>query len=190
MTCGKGPYYRSIRPKHLRGRQSAPLLQGGIVAVYYLPGTLAGAFWGGWLGDRYGRIFTIAFATLWAIVGAALQCSAQNADWMFCARVFNGIGTGILNAITPQFKRLAAMQGDAIFEGPRRFFLQERSSLQPTWSFCEPSFFTLCVKSEMYCIFRHSNQERKGFACCGLGKLGPSLKIPVGLSDHCPGSHV
>lgn len=78
-----------------------PLLQGGIVAVYYLPGTLIGALWGGWLGDRYGRIFTIAFATLWAIVGAALQCSAMNADWMFCARVFNGVGTGILNAITP-----------------------------------------------------------------------------------------
>nr|POE77826.1 sugar transporter stl1 [Quercus suber] len=78
-----------------------PLLQGGIVAVYYLPGTLVGALWGGWLGDRYGRISAIAFATLWAMVGAALQCSAQNADWMFCARVFTGIGTGILNAVTP-----------------------------------------------------------------------------------------
>ncbi|KAK3109843.1 hypothetical protein LTR53_016469, partial [Teratosphaeriaceae sp. CCFEE 6253] len=78
-----------------------PLLQGGIVAVYYLPGTLVGALWGGSLGDRYGRIATIGIATLWAIVGATLQCSAQNANWMFCARVFNGIGTGILNAITP-----------------------------------------------------------------------------------------
>ncbi|TKA78034.1 hypothetical protein B0A55_02116 [Friedmanniomyces simplex] len=78
-----------------------PLLQGGIVAVYYLPGTLVGALWGGWLGDRYGRITTIGIAALWAVVGATLQCSAQNANWMFCARVFNGIGTGILNAITP-----------------------------------------------------------------------------------------
>ncbi|KAK4551623.1 hypothetical protein LTR86_011047 [Recurvomyces mirabilis] len=78
-----------------------PLLQGGIVAVYYLPGTLVGALWGGWLGDRYGRIATIGIASVWAIVGAILQCSAQNANWMFCARVFNGIGTGILNAITP-----------------------------------------------------------------------------------------
>ncbi|TKA46151.1 hypothetical protein B0A54_02958 [Friedmanniomyces endolithicus] len=78
-----------------------PLLQGGIVAVYYLPGTLVGALFGGWLGDRYGRITTIGIATLWAIVGATLQCSAQNANWMFCARVFNGVGTGILNAITP-----------------------------------------------------------------------------------------
>ncbi|KAG7002003.1 hypothetical protein G7Y79_00030g065360 [Physcia stellaris] len=77
------------------------LKQGGIVAVYYLPGTLFGAFLGGWFGDRYGRIKTIAYASLVAIVGATLQCSAQNAKWMFCARVFNGIGTGILNAITP-----------------------------------------------------------------------------------------
>ncbi|MCJ1277132.1 hypothetical protein MMC21_004942 [Puttea exsequens] len=78
-----------------------PLLQGGINAVYYLPGTLFGALLGGWFGDRYGRILTIAVASIWAIIGATLQCSAQNANWMFCARVFNGIGTGILNAITP-----------------------------------------------------------------------------------------
>ncbi|KAK3670542.1 hypothetical protein LTR78_009646 [Recurvomyces mirabilis] len=61
-----------------------PLLQGGIVAVYYLPGTLVGALWGGWLGDRFGRIGTIGFAALWAIIGACLQCSSQNASWMFC----------------------------------------------------------------------------------------------------------
>jgi len=78
-----------------------PLKQGGITAVYYLPGTLVGALWGGWLGDKFGRTTTIGFASLWAIVGATLQCSSQDANWMFCARVFNGIGTGILNAITP-----------------------------------------------------------------------------------------
>lgn len=78
-----------------------PLLQGGIVAVYYLPGTLVGALWGGWMGDRFGRIATIGFGSVWAIIGAILQCSAMNAEWMFCARVFNGIGTGLLNAITP-----------------------------------------------------------------------------------------
>ena len=77
------------------------LLQGGIVAVYYLPGTLVGCLIGGWLGDKYGRITTIGLACLWSIVGAVLQCSAQGATWMFCARVFNGIGTGVLNAVTP-----------------------------------------------------------------------------------------
>lgn len=69
-----------------------PLLQGGIVAVYYLPGTLVGAFFGGWLGDRYGRISTIGFGCLWSIVGATLQCSAQNANWMFCGRSSSSFG--------------------------------------------------------------------------------------------------
>ncbi|THW72399.1 general substrate transporter [Aureobasidium pullulans] len=76
------------------------LLQGGIVAVYYL-GTLFGAFLGGWVGDKTGRIRTIALGSIWAILGAALQCSAQNHVWMICARAVNGIGTGVLNGIVP-----------------------------------------------------------------------------------------
>lgn len=52
------------------------LLQGGIVAVYYL-GTLFGAFLGGWVGDKQGRIKTIALGAIWAVLGASLQASAQ-----------------------------------------------------------------------------------------------------------------
>lgn len=59
------------------------LLQGGIVSVYYL-GTLFGAFLGGWVGDHIGRIRSIALGTLWGIVGACLQTSAQNHNWMIC----------------------------------------------------------------------------------------------------------
>ncbi|OQD81948.1 hypothetical protein PENANT_c024G06360 [Penicillium antarcticum] len=76
------------------------LLQGGIVSVYYL-GTLVGALFGGWIGDRMGRIKSIAVGAAWACLGAALQCSAQNHVWMICARLINGIGTGVLNAIVP-----------------------------------------------------------------------------------------
>lgn len=76
------------------------LLQGGIVSVYYL-GTLFGCLLGGWVGDKVGRIKTIALGAVWAIIGASLQCSAQNHNWMICARAVNGIGTGILNAIVP-----------------------------------------------------------------------------------------
>ncbi|KAK6432021.1 hypothetical protein LTR95_011809, partial [Oleoguttula sp. CCFEE 5521] len=57
------------------------LLQGGIVSVYYL-GTLMGCLVGGWIGDKIGRIKTIAFGAAWAIFGAVLQCSAQNHSWM------------------------------------------------------------------------------------------------------------
>lgn len=76
------------------------ILQGGIVSVYYL-GTLVGCLIGGSLGDRIGRIKTLAVASIWAIFGASLQCSAQNANWMIGARFVNGIGTGILNAVVP-----------------------------------------------------------------------------------------
>ncbi|KAG0698057.1 Alpha/Beta hydrolase protein [Suillus ampliporus] len=42
--------------------------------------------------------------------------------------------TGYLNAITPQFKRLAAIQGDIIMQAPRRFLLEQLSGRQNTWS--------------------------------------------------------
>ncbi|KAG0695870.1 Alpha/Beta hydrolase protein [Suillus ampliporus] len=42
--------------------------------------------------------------------------------------------TGVLNAITPQYKRIAAFQSDAMLQGPRRFFLQQLSGRQNTWA--------------------------------------------------------
>ncbi|KIJ95659.1 hypothetical protein K443DRAFT_682874 [Laccaria amethystina LaAM-08-1] len=44
-------------------------------------------------------------------------------------------GTGTANALTPQFKRLSAVQGDLLFQGPRRFFLKIASRTQPTFAF-------------------------------------------------------
>ncbi|TVY28810.1 Sugar transporter STL1 [Lachnellula hyalina] len=76
------------------------LLQGGIVSVYYL-GTLVGGLAGGWVGEKVGRIKTIALGAAWGVLGASLQCSAQNHIWMIFARLINGFGTGILNAIVP-----------------------------------------------------------------------------------------
>lgn len=61
------------------------LLQGGIVSVYYV-GTLVGGLIGGWLGDKLGRVSTIGIGAAWAIIGAALQCSAQNHQWMICGK--------------------------------------------------------------------------------------------------------
>lgn len=77
-----------------------PTKEGGIVAIYYL-GTLIGAFLGGWIGDVVGRVNCVRAGCAWVIVGAALQASAQNAEWMLCSRVINGIGTGVLNVIVP-----------------------------------------------------------------------------------------
>ncbi|KAJ7480554.1 carotenoid ester lipase precursor [Mycena latifolia] len=43
--------------------------------------------------------------------------------------------TGLLNNLTPQFKRIAAFQGDSVFQAPRRFFQQALSGKQNQWAF-------------------------------------------------------
>ncbi|EIW81508.1 alpha beta-hydrolase [Coniophora puteana RWD-64-598 SS2] len=48
--------------------------------------------------------------------------------------------TSDLYALTPEFKRIAAFQGDSVFQGPRRFFLEHQSSKQSTWSFLSKRF--------------------------------------------------
>lgn len=67
--------------------------QGGIVSIYYL-GAIFGCFAGGWMADRVGRVNGLLMGALFALVGGALQAAAQNSDFMLCARVITGIGTG------------------------------------------------------------------------------------------------
>ncbi|KIY72788.1 carotenoid ester lipase precursor [Cylindrobasidium torrendii FP15055 ss-10] len=43
--------------------------------------------------------------------------------------------TGIFNAITPQFKRIASFQGDAVFQAPRRYFFDALSGKSDIWAF-------------------------------------------------------
>lgn len=43
--------------------------------------------------------------------------------------------TGHRNILSPQYKRIAAIQGDIVFHSPRRFFLKHRSSKQNSWAF-------------------------------------------------------
>ncbi|KAJ6529373.1 sterol esterase [Mycena capillaripes] len=43
-------------------------------------------------------------------------------------------GTGTANQLTPEYKRLAAFQGDYMFTGARRFFLEYTSKTQNAWS--------------------------------------------------------
>ncbi|KAL8997384.1 MAG: hypothetical protein Q9169_003315 [Polycauliona sp. 2 TL-2023] len=92
--------YGHIDPEAKQVVVDNSLLQGGIVSVYYL-GTLIGCMLGGWIGEKVGRIKVMGLACVWAIVGATLQTSAMNASWMICARLINGIGTGMLNVIVP-----------------------------------------------------------------------------------------
>lgn len=46
-------------------------------------------------------------------------------------------GTGTSNVLTPEFKRVAALNGDVIFQAPRRLFLNKLSGKQNAWAFCK-----------------------------------------------------
>ncbi|KAJ5928787.1 hypothetical protein N7466_007743 [Penicillium verhagenii] len=84
----------------LDGTITSTTREGGIVSVYYL-GAIFGCFAGGWLADRIGRINGLLAGSMFALVGGALQAAAQNSNFMICARVVTGIGTGALTGITP-----------------------------------------------------------------------------------------
>jgi hypothetical protein len=60
--------------------------------------------------------------------------------------------TGDANAITPEFKRMAAFIGDVIFQAPRRFLLQHRSHKQPTFAFCSLSSFTYMMQLKHFML--------------------------------------
>ncbi|KAI0059491.1 alpha beta-hydrolase [Artomyces pyxidatus] len=58
-------------------------------------------------------------------------------------RLGSPFDTGTANALTPQYKRIAAITGDMMFQAPRRFFLKHRSSRQKTYSFLSKRFKSL-----------------------------------------------
>ena len=76
--------------------------QGGIVSIYYL-GAIVGAFVGGWVADRVGRINGVFLASIFALIGGALQAATQSSDFILVARVVTGLGTGALTAIVPVY---------------------------------------------------------------------------------------
>ena len=53
------------------------------------------------VSDHIGRRKAIFFGCLWGLLGSSLMASAQNANWMLCARVLAGVGTGIVTAVIP-----------------------------------------------------------------------------------------
>ncbi|KAK4141701.1 general substrate transporter [Dichotomopilus funicola] len=82
------------------GKVTDTVHQGGIVSVYYV-GCIFGCFAGGWAADRVGRINGLFMASVFALIGGALQAATQSSDFIIVARVITGIGTGALTGITP-----------------------------------------------------------------------------------------
>ncbi|KAK7050555.1 carboxylic ester hydrolase [Favolaschia claudopus] len=73
--------------------------------------------------------------TFWVPQGSTAQGVALNTLYPSDQVDGSPFDTGLLNSVTPQFKRIAAFQGDAVFQAPRRFFQQTLSGKQKQWAF-------------------------------------------------------
>lgn len=71
--------------------------QGGITASMS-GGSLAGALIAGLLADKLGRKGAIQVAAIVWIIGAVVQCSAQNVGHLVAGRVIGGISIGITSS--------------------------------------------------------------------------------------------
>ena len=92
---GKQANVRAVGINSPMGNSRNVAAEGGIVSVYYL-GTLIGALIAGSLADRAGRIKAVVFGSMWALLGAILQASAQNIAWMCCGTYIFGVKASYL----------------------------------------------------------------------------------------------
>lgn len=72
-------------------------LQGGITASMSA-GSFLGAIGAGFIADRLGRRMSLMIASCIWMVGAALQCSAQNVAHLIVGRVVSGLAIGITSS--------------------------------------------------------------------------------------------
>lgn len=72
-------------------------LQGGITASMSA-GSFAGAIASGFIADRLGRRYSLMIASVIWMIGAAVQCSAQNVAHLVAGRVVSGLAIGITSS--------------------------------------------------------------------------------------------
>ncbi|OJJ54153.1 hypothetical protein ASPSYDRAFT_160968 [Aspergillus sydowii CBS 593.65] len=72
-------------------------LQGGITASMSA-GSFAGAIGAGFIADRLGRRMSLIIASAVWIVGAVVQCSAQNVTHLVAGRVVSGLSVGVTSS--------------------------------------------------------------------------------------------
>lgn len=71
--------------------------QGGITASMSA-GSFVGALVAGWLADKLGRRYSLMVASVIWVVGAVLQCSAQNVAHLVVGRIVSGGAIGITSS--------------------------------------------------------------------------------------------
>lgn len=86
--------------------------------------------------------------------------------------------TGYQNALAPQYKRTASILGDAIFQGPRRYFLQSIADKQPVWSYLSKRskntpFFGSLQNTDLNIIF--NNGDMSDYLISFVNNLDPNV---------------
>ena len=79
--------------------------------------------------------------------------SINNLATLYPADITQGspFDTGILNAVTPQYKRIAAFQGDGVFQAPRRWLLQNTVPTNPNvWGFLSKRLKALPILGSLH----------------------------------------
>ncbi|PFH54015.1 hypothetical protein AMATHDRAFT_800 [Amanita thiersii Skay4041] len=88
--------------------------------------------------------------------------------------------TGLLNGLTPQFKRMASLLGDAIFQAPRRFLLDNVSNKQDTWAFLSKRFKLLPFLGSLHTsdlLNSYGNGELKDYIIRFVNNLDPNPRV-------------
>ncbi|KAK7018158.1 COesterase domain-containing protein [Favolaschia claudopus] len=84
--------------------------------------------------------FSEYIASVWAPTASKATLDALTSAYPSDLSVGSPFGTGILQALSPQYKRIASFQGDAVFHAPRRFFQHALSGKQNQWAYLNKRF--------------------------------------------------
>ncbi|KAM0699111.1 hypothetical protein Q7P36_001157 [Cladosporium allicinum] len=72
-------------------------MQGGITASMSA-GSFIGALCAGFIADKWGRRYALMGAAIVWIIGAAIQCSAQNVGHLIAGRIVSGLSVGVTSS--------------------------------------------------------------------------------------------
>lgn len=98
-------------------------------------------------------------------------------------------GTLILNALTPESKRMASFQGDAVFQAPRRFFMQSLSGRQNMWGFLSTRLKALPVLGSVHgsdILNVYFGGEMEDYLIRFVNKLDPNNQGDKGQGINWP----
>jgi len=126
--------------------------------------TTEGHGWRCWYFNlfRTDEAFRNFITTLWAPDASPDELADLWTNYTSTPADGSPFATGDFNQLYPQFKRLAAFQGDLVFQAPRRHFIKHLSGVQKIWTYRK--CFHLFIYSPYISELKYSEQGVKANA--------------------------